>query len=433
MTDAVTTTAADFVEELRWRGLLYDITEGAEEALKNEKVTAYIGFDPTADSMHVGHLLQVMVLAHLQRHGHTPIALMGGGTGMIGDPSGKTTERQLLTVERLDHNLAAIREQMAHFLDFDREGNPALMRNNADWLRPLNLIDFLRDIGKHFTVNYMLAKDSVKSRLTSEEGISFTEFSYMLLQAYDFLTLYRTEGCTFQMGGSDQWGNITAGAELIRRVEGGSAHAVTVPLVTTSSGVKFGKTEAGAVWLDPERTSPFRFYQFWLNTADDDAIQYLKSFTLLGLDAVAEYERAIREEPHLRAAQRRLAEEVTRMVHGPEALARAEHATEALFGDGDLEGLSARELEDVFAEVPSSAVTRDQLAGEGMTYVDLAAGAGLDRSKGQIRKLVQGGGMYLNNERVEDTAAMVTLDDAIEGRIIVLRKGKKKYHLVRVE
>jgi tyrosyl-tRNA synthetase len=433
MTDAVTTTAADFVEELRWRGLLYDMTEGAEETLKTRKIAAYIGFDPTADSLHVGSLLPVMVLVHLQRHGHTPIALMGGGTGMIGDPSGKSTERQLLTVEQLDHNLAAIREQMSHFLDFDRPGNPALMRNNADWLRPLNLIAFLRDIGKHFTVNYMLAKDSVKSRLETEEGISFTEFSYMLLQSYDFLTLYRTENCTFQMGGSDQWGNITAGAALIRRVEGGSAHAVTVPLVTSSSGIKFGKTEAGTVWLDPERTSPFRFYQYWLNTADDDAIQYLKFFTLLGPDEIAEYERAVREEPHLRAAQRRLAEEVTRMVHGPEALARAERATEALFGGGDLEGLSARELEDVFAEVPSSTVSRDQLAGEGMSYVDLAAGAGLDRSKGQVRKLVASGGMYLNNERVEDTAATVTLDDAIEGRIVVLRKGKKKYHLVRVE
>ena len=305
-------TATNLVEELRWRGLIHTATEGAEETLINEKVTAYIGFDPTADSLHVGHLLPIMVLVHLQRYGHTPIALAGGGTGMIGDPSGRTKERQLLTYEQIAYNVECIKRQLSAFLHFEGVENPAIMVNNADWLAKLNLIEFLRDTGKHFTVNYMLAKDSVKTRLESEEGISFTEFSYMLLQSYDFLRLYLEHGCTFQMGGSDQWGNITAGAELIRKVADGKAHALTVPLVTSTSGVKFGKTEAGAVWLDPARTSPFRFYQFWINTTDGDVIPYLKYFTLLSREEIAELERALATEPHRRAAQTRLAEEVTR-------------------------------------------------------------------------------------------------------------------------
>lgn len=427
------TIAESFIEELRWRGLIYDMTEGAEEALQRGPVTAYIGFDPTADSLHVGHLLPIMLLTHLQRHGHRPIALAGGGTGMIGDPSGKSKERVLLDEEVLEHNVEAIKAQLAHFLQFEGVDNPALLLNNAEWLRELKLIDFLRDVGKLFTVNYMMAKESVKQRLESEEGISFTEFTYMLLQAYDFLEQYRRYNCTLQLGGSDQWGNITAGITLIRRMEGGEAHGITVPLITTSTGVKFGKTEAGTVWLDPARTSPFRFYQYWLNTPDDDVIRYLKYFTLLGREEIAELEQAVETEPHLRRAQRTLAEEVTRLVHGEEALRQAEIATEVLFGDRELEGLSAADLLDIFAEVPSSTVARDALAGEGMSIVDLAAEAGLDRSKGQIRNLIKSGGIYLNNERVDDPYRAVTLDDAIDGEVIVLRKGKKTHHLVRVE
>ncbi len=425
-------TATNLVEELRWRGLIHTATEGAEEALINEKVTAYIGFDPTADSLHVGHLLPIMVLVHLQRYGHTPIALAGGGTGMIGDPSGRTKERQLLTYEQIAYNVECIKRQLSAFLHFEGVENPAIMVNNADWLAKLNLIEFLRDIGKHFTVNYMLAKDSVKTRLESEEGISFTEFSYMLLQSYDFLRLYLEHGCTFQMGGSDQWGNITAGAELIRKVADGKAHAVTVPLVTSTSGVKFGKTEAGAVWLDPARTSPFRFYQFWINTTDGDVIPYLKYFTLLSREEIAELERALATEPHRRAAQTRLAEEVTRMVHGEDGLRKAQAATEVLFGGRDLEGLSADDLLDIFAEVPSSALAAGSLSGAGINVVDLALEAGLDRSKKLIRDLIKNGGLYLNNRPVDDPDRAVTLDDAIDGRVIVLRKGKKNYHLVQV-
>ncbi len=424
-------TAANLVEELRWRGLIYDISEGAEEVLTREKVTAYIGFDPTSDSLHVGSLLPIMVLVHLQRHGHTPIAVVGGGTGLIGDPSGKSKERQLLSEEQLAHNLEGIQAQLSRFLAFEGVPNPALLVNNADWLRPLRLIDFLRDVGKHFTVNYMIAKESVKTRLEGEEGISFTEFSYMLLQAYDFLMLYQRYGCTFQMGGSDQWGNITAGIELIRRTLDGRAYGITVPLVTSATGVKFGKTEAGTVWLDAARTSPFRFYQYWLNIADADVIQYLKYFTLLTPEEIAALEQTLISAPERREAQRRLAEEVTRMVHGEEALKRAQQASEVLFGGG-MEGLSAAELLDIFAEVPSSVLPREHLSGEGMALVDLAVQCGLERSKKQARTLIESGGLYLNNVRVDDVNARVTLAQAIEGQVIVLRKGKKQYHLVRV-
>jgi tyrosyl-tRNA synthetase len=422
-------TAESLFEELRWRGLIHNFTDGADEVLAREKVTAYIGFDPTADSLHVGSLLPIMVLVHLQRHGHTPIALAGGGTGMIGDPSGKTKERQLLTEQHLARNLEGIKAQLSHFLAFDGVENPAILLNNADWLLPLNLIEFLRDIGKHFTVNYMMAKDSVKSRLESEEGISFTEFTYMLLQSYDFLWLHQHHGCTFQMGGSDQWGNITAGAELIRKVTDGKAYGITVPLVTTSSGIKFGKTEAGTVWLDPERTSPFRFYQFWINTPDADVIPYLKFFTLLDQDEVTELEHAVIHEPHLRAAQTRLAEEVTRAVHGESGLQTAQAATEVLFGGRELDGISALDLKDIFAEVPSSAI---HLGSDGVNIVDLALECGLDRSKKQIRDLIKNGGLYLNNRQVADSEYTVTLSDAIDAQVIVLRKGKKSYHLVKV-
>jgi tyrosyl-tRNA synthetase len=425
--------AANFVEELRWRGLIYDVAEGAEEVLVKEKITGYIGFDPTADSLHVGSLLPIMMLVHLQRHGHTPIALVGGGTGMIGDPSGKASERQLLSEEQLAHNQAGIHAQLAHFLAFEGVDNPAIMLNNIDWLRPLSLIGFLRDIGKHFTVNYMTAKDSVKTRLESEEGLSFTEFSYMLLQSYDFLAMYRSHGCTFQFGGSDQWGNITAGMELIRRVENGKAYGLTVPLVTTTSGVKFGKTEAGTVWLDPARTSPFKFYQFWLNTSDEDVIGYLKFFTLLSQEEIGALEQALIDAPERREAQRRLAEEVTLTVHGAEGLASAEGATEVLFGGGDVSGFSAGELLDIFAEVPSSAIPAGEFAGEGMPIADLLVRCGLESGKKRARTLVESGGAYLNGQRLDDPQATVPLSAAIEGAVIVLRKGRRTHHLIRIE
>jgi tyrosyl-tRNA synthetase len=425
------TTEGNLVDELRWRGLLHDISEGAEEVLGKEKVTAYIGFDPSADSLHIGSLLPIMVLVHLQRYGHTPIALAGGGTGMIGDPGGKTKERQLLSEEILAHNLEGIKGQLSHFLAFEGIANPARLLNNGDWLCKLNLIEFLRDTGKHFTVNAMMAKESVKMRLESEDGISFTEFSYMLLQAYDFLQLHLDHGCTFQMGGSDQWGNITAGIDLVRRRVGGKAHGLTVPLVTTSTGVKFGKTEAGAVWLDPKRTSPFRFYQYWINTDDQDAIKCLKFFTLLSREEIAELERLVETEPHRRAAQTRLAEEVTRIVHGEEGLAAARAATAVLFGEGDMQGLGADDLLDIFAEVPSSTAPDGGLSGAGMSIVDLVLLSGLEQSKKQARNLIENGGLYLNSQRVEDVNRTVTAADAIDGRVLVLRKGKKQYHLVR--
>jgi tyrosyl-tRNA synthetase len=424
--------AENFVEELRWRGLLNDATEGALDALKNDTVTGYIGFDPTADSLHVGSLVPIMALVHMQRHGHTPIALVGGGTGMIGDPSGKSKERVLLDDATLERNKAGIRTQLAVFLAFEGVENPAIMLDNADWLRELTLIPFLRDIGKLFTVNYMMAKDSVKTRLESEEGISYTEFTYMLLQAYDFLAMYKSHGCTLQLGGSDQWGNITAGTQLIRRAAKGEAYGITLPLVTTATGVKFGKTEAGTIWLDPERTSPFRFYQFWINTADDDVLAYLKYFTLLSQEEVAALGQAVAEEPWKREAQTRLAEEVTRMVHGEAALTRAQQATDVLFGGGSIADMSASELLDIFAEVPSSTVTAEDL-GEGLSVVDAFVEVGLESGKKRTRQLIESGGAYVNNEAVESIDTTLTAQDAIEGAVIVLRKGKKKYHLVRIE
>jgi tyrosyl-tRNA synthetase len=325
-----------------------------------------------------------------------------------------------------------MRAQLERFLDFEASPNPARLLNNADWLRPVTLLEFLRDTGKHFTVNYMLAKESVKRRLGGDEGISFTEFSYLLLQSYDYLVLHERYGCRLQMGGSDQWGNITAGCDLIRKVAGGKAHGLVMPLVTTAAGTKFGKTEAGTVWLDPARTSPFRFYQFWINTTDGDAIPYLKFFTLLDREEIMELERALATEPHRRAAQTRLAEEVTRMVHGEDGLRKAQAATEVLFGGRDLEGLSADDLLDIFAEVPSSELAAGSLSGAGVNVVDLALEAGLDRSKKLVRDLIKNGGLYLNNRAVDDPDRAVTRDDAIDGRVIVLRKGKKNYHLVRV-
>jgi tyrosyl-tRNA synthetase len=420
------------LEEFGSRDLLQDATEGVGEHLSGGPRTIYIGFDPTAPSLHLGSLVPIMGLVHAQRAGHTPLALVGGGTGLIGDPSGKTAERQLLTRERVAENAHGIRQQLEHFLDFEVKSNRARMRNNLDWLGNLSLVDFLRDIGKHFSVNQLMAKESVKRRLENEEtGISYTEFSYALLQSYDFLELYRREGCTVQMGGSDQWGNITAGIDLVRRAEGGRAFGLVFPLVTNASGTKFGKSEAGNVWLDPARTSPFRFYQYWINVQDEDAVRYLKYFTLLPADRRAELAESLAAEPHLRSAQRALAEDVTRRLHGETGLAAAERATRALFS-GDIDGLAADEIADVFADVPSSEIPATDLGGEGRLLIDLLAEGGLASSKGDARRAIEGGGVYVNNARVEDATRSVTIGDAIEGRFVLLRKGKKSYHLVAV-
>jgi tyrosyl-tRNA synthetase len=416
-------------EEFQWRGMVYDATDGAAEALGKEKVTAYIGFDPTASSLHVGSLLPIMALARLQSFGHSPIALVGGGTGMIGDPSGKSAERSLMSIEEIDANARGMRAQLERFLDFNATPNAARMMNNADWLRTVRLLEFLRDTGKHFTVNYMLAKESVKRRLGGDEGISFTEFSYLLLQAHDYLALHDTAGCTLQMGGSDQWGNIVAGCDLIRKVRGVKAHGVVLPLVTTSAGTKFGKTEAGTVWLDPQRTSPFRFYQFFLNTDDRDVIGYLKAFTWLDRPMIDALEKTVTEAPEQRAAQRTLAREVTTMVHGAGELERAERASQVLFG-GSLADASVDDILMVFDDVPATDVGADELLT--FTTTALVTFAGLAASKGEATRLIKQGGIYINDRRVTDERSAVTLDDAIGGRVIVLRKGQRDRRVVRI-
>ena len=425
--------ATTILDELRWRGLIYDQTEGLDELVAHQKITLYNGFDPTADSLHIGNLVPLMQLARWQRFGHTPIALAGGGTGMIGDPSGRSSERNLMTLDAIDANVEQIKGQLASILDFETRTNPAQVVNNADWLRRVLLTDFLRDTGKHFTVNYMLAKDSVKSRMERDaSGISYTEFSYMLLQAHDFLHLFDTQRCLAQTGGSDQWGNIVAGVELIRRSRGQKAHALVYPLLVRADGSKFGKTAEGtSVWLSPARTSPYRFYQYWFNTDDADVVTYLKYFTWLARPEIEELERLVHQQPERREAQRRLAREVTRMVHGETGLARAEAASQALFG-GDVAGLDAAEIEDIFAEVPSSEVGLDALADGGVPVVDLLVSSGLATSKADARRKIQGGGIYLNNERVADVAAAATAGAALYGRFLVLRQGRRQYHLVRV-
>ncbi|HEX8136630.1 MAG TPA: tyrosine--tRNA ligase [Pyrinomonadaceae bacterium] len=418
--------------EFKWRGMISDETEGLEEVLSKEKVSAYIGFDPSAASLHVGSLLPVMALARLQRFGHRPIAIVGGGTGLIGDPSGKAQERLLLTREKVEENLLGIKGQLSHFLDFEASLNPAVIINNADWLTAVPLMDFLRDVGKYFTVNYMLAKESVSRRLEQEQGISFTEFSYMLLQAYDYLVLNDRYNCTLQLGGSDQWGNILAGIELIRRLRRVKAHGLVFPLVTSSSGVKFGKTEAGAVWLDPQLTSPYRFYQFWLNTDDRDVVKYLKFFTWMSEESVAELASAVERAPEKREAQRALAREVTRLLHGETALAKAERASSVLFG-AEVSALDAKEVLDIFSDVPSTQVARALLEGPGLPVVELlTTHSGLAASKAEARRFIQGGGIYLNNARLTDEQRRVTLTDAIEGQALVLRKGQKQYHLIKI-
>ena len=418
-----------FLDDLAWRGLIYDQTPDLAEHLATGSRVAYCGFDPTADSLHVGHMLPAMGLARLQRAGHRPIALVGGGTGLIGDPSGKRAERTLQTLEQVERNVAGLRGQLERFLDFEGE-NAAVMSNNADWLTTIPLTDFLRDIGKHFTIGYMTAKESVKSRIDSEVGLSFTEFSYQLLQAYDFLVLHDRLGATIQVGGSDQWGNITAGIDLIRKTRGEQGHGLVMPLVTNASGTKFGKTEAGAVWLDPERTSPYKFYQFWLNSDDRDVVRYLKYFTWLEKAEIERLAAEVEANPAGREAQRTLAREVTTLIHGADATEGAERAAQALFG-GDLRQLSADALAEVFEEAPSSNRPAADVEGEGLSVIDLFADAGLVSSKGEAKRLARSGGLSVNGDRVEEDAR-VTLADAIDGAVLVLRKGKKSYALVRL-
>ncbi|HWW85945.1 MAG TPA: tyrosine--tRNA ligase [Vicinamibacterales bacterium] len=427
----MTNSDANLFDDFEWRGMVYDATEGLRRLMADGRVTAYIGFDPTASSLHVGSLLPVMALARMQRLGHSPIALVGGATGMIGDPSGKSQERSLLTRDQIEENLAGIRGQIERFLDFDHAGNPARIVNNADWLAAFDLLGFLRDTGKYFTVNYMLQKESVNRRLESEEGISFTEFSYLLLQARDFLELFDRYGCALQLGGSDQWGNITAGIDLIRKLRAAKAHGLVMPLVTAASGTKFGKTEAGTIWLDATRTSPFRFYQFWLNTDDRDVVTYLKYFTFLDRESVVALEAATTAAPERREAQRALAREVTSLVHGSDQTVRAEQASTVLFGE-DIATLDADDVLAVFEDVPSTEVVSGEFGGDGVGIVDLVARIRLAASKGEARRLVQSGGVYVNNRRVSDVQLRLTAADAIGGRLFVLRKGQKQNHVVKI-
>jgi len=414
----------DFLAELAWRGMLMQQTEGAGKLLAAGPVSGYAGFDPTASSLHVGSLVPIMGLVHLQRNGHRPYALVGGGTGMIGDPSGKTTERALQTADQVVSNAESIGAQLARFLDFSGP-NGAVLRNNADWLLNMGAIEFMRDVGKHLTVNYMAAKDSVKSRM--DAGISYTEFSYMLLQAYDFVELRRRDGVTLQVGGSDQWGNMTAGVELVRRMDGAEAHAVTFPLLTTASGTKFGKTEAGAVWLDPDRTSPYQFYQFWINTDDRDAGKYLRLMTLMGRETIEALERDAAEHPERREAQTALAFEITSRVHGAEAAAIAREVSLVLFGRGEVSGLSAAALAALAREVPTATVARD----EAVSLTDLFVRTNLVKSKGEARRVVEQGGAYVNGERA-GVAVMLSDMTPLAGSYLLLRKGTRDYAVIQL-
>lgn len=424
--------------ELAWRGLLYQHTDGLAPHLHRAPVTAYCGFDPTADSLHVGNLVPVMGLVHLQRHGHRPVVLVGGGTGLIGDPSGKVNERTLNTPETVAANASAIRRQLERFVSFDGPG-AALMRDNADWLRALGAIEFMRDVGKHFTVNYMLAKESVRSRM--DAGISYTEFSYMLLQAYDFLELHRRAGVSLQVGGSDQWGNMTAGMELIRRTTGGEAHVLTFPLITKADGTKFGKTESGTVWLDPERTTPYRFYQFWYNADDRDVGRFLRFFSLLSREEIVALDEATAAHPEQRAAQRALARDVTARVHGAEALRAAEEVSELLFGGREPATLSAAALtalarEVPFAEVAPDPALADPAAGGGAPAIAdtlaLFVDSGLAASRGAAKRLAEQGGIYVNGARRSLAERFVREADLLPGRHVLLRKGARDYALVRL-
>ena len=420
-------------DDLSWRELIAQMTHDDLPALvEKDRFTVYAGFDPTADSLHLGHMVPLLGLARFQRAGHTPIALMGGGTGMIGDPSGKSEERNLLTADQITENLVTIEQQLRHLLDFSGS-NAAVVINNLEWLGSIDLITFLRDIGKHFSVNVMMAKDSVQSRLKERDaGISFTEFSYQLLQAYDFLQLFDRHNCRLQIGGTDQWGNIVAGMDLTRRVrEGATTYGFTMPLITKADGSKFGKTESGSVWLSGNKTSPYKFYQYWINTSDADVVKYLGFFTFLDRAEVESLAQQVKDAPQDRVAQKRLAEEVTRMVHGETELDNAVRASRAMFG-GELRGLDEATLADVFSEVPSATMPRTSLKGD--TYVlDALTTAGVFASKGEARRMVKNGGLYLNNERIDDESVRLSEQSLCAGNVAVVRKGKKYYHLLRFE
>jgi tyrosyl-tRNA synthetase len=423
----------NLIEDLQWRGLHADCTDldALAKRLNEGPVALYCGFDPTGDSLHVGHLMGQLTLRRFQLAGHHPIALAGGATGMVGDPSGKSAERNLLTREQLAHNVACIKTQLSRLLDFNAAGNPARLVDNADWTAPISFLDFLRDVGKHFSVNVMLAKDSVQSRLGSDSGISYTEFSYQLLQAHDFYVLRRDLNCELQIGGSDQWGNITAGTDLIRKKLGSQAWGWTFPLITKSDGTKFGKTEGGAVWLDPQRTSPYKFYQFFVNTEDAMVVTYLKKFTFLTRPQIEELEAKHTANPGAREAHRALAREVTTIVHGASAAQDAIRASEIMFGGG-LEGISESTFNDVVGEVPTKEIEKAKLDGAGAPLVELLVHAGLSPSKGQARKDIEGGGIYVNNVRVGEAARTVTAGDLLFAKYLLLRKGKRSYTVLGV-
>lgn len=427
----------DFIEELTWRGMIHDAMPNVDEHLEKEMRSAYVGIDPTADSLHIGHLVSVMMLKHFQLCGHRPIALLGGATGMIGDPSGKSQERNLLDEEALRHNEAAIKKQLSKFLDFESNTkNKAVLVNNYDWMKDFSFLEFIRDVGKHITVNYMMAKDSVKKRISGDEGegMSFTEFSYQLVQGYDFLHLHRAKNCTLQMGGSDQWGNITTGTELIRRINSGKAFAVTCPLITKADGTKFGKTEGGNVWLDAEKTSPYKFYQYWMNTTDIDAEKYIKIFTLLDKKEIEELIASHKEEPHLRKLQSKLADEITVMVHSEDDLATAKKATKILFGKStneDIKNLSAKEVLSIFDGIPQAKISKTEI--EGLGIIDaLSAKTGFLKSNGEARRELKGNAISVNKEKVKADFTL-SQNNLIADKFILLSKGKKNNYLIIIE
>ncbi|OFX46188.1 MAG: tyrosine--tRNA ligase [Bacteroidetes bacterium GWA2_30_7] len=422
----------NFIEELKWRGMIHDIMPGTEDQLNKGMTSAYIGFDPTSDSLHIGSLVQIMTLVHFQRSGHKPVALVGGATGMVGDPSGKSQERNLLSVEVLEHNLSCMQKQLERFMDFNCGKNSAEIVNNFDWFKNISFLDFIRDVGKHITVNYMLAKDSVQNRL--ESGMSFTEFTYQLVQGFDFYWLYKNKDCKIQMGGSDQWGNIVTGTELIRRKEGGEAYAITTPLIKKADGTKFGKTEGGNIWLDPKKTSPYKFFQYWINTADEDALNYIKIFTLLTKEEVDRLIVEHQAAPHLRILQNRIAKEVTTMVHSAEDYESALEASQILFGKGTFESLSKMSEDmflSVFEGVPMFDVKKEVIT-PGINIIELlSVNTNIFPSKSEARKTISGGGVSVNKNKVE-IEYNVSLSDLISDKYILVQKGKKNYYIVKL-
>lgn len=427
----------NFVKELTWRGMLHDVMPGTEEHLLSGMQTAYVGIDPTADSLHIGHLVGVMMLRHFQLAGHRPIALVGGATGMIGDPSGKSAERNLLDETTLRHNQEAIKEQLSRFLDFESDtSNSALLVNNYDWMKPMSFLEFIRDIGKHITVNYMMAKDSVKKRISEDDGdgMSFTEFSYQLVQGFDFLHLYRNYQCTLQMGGSDQWGNITTGTELIRRIDGGKGYALTCPLITKADGTKFGKTEGGNIWLDAQKTSPYKFYQYWLNTSDEDAEKYIKIFTFISKEEIEGLLKTHKEAPHLRQLQRRLAEELTTMVHSAQDYNRSVEASSILFGQSTeeaLKGLDSATFEEVFEGVPQAEIDLSDIQAGLDMIAALSAKTAFLKSNGEARRELGQNSISVNKAKVDESYT-ITSSDLIGGKYVLLQRGKKNYFVLKV-